>query len=232
MACMMSAGLAEKRPPHKDWPDGAGAASEEDDMGGSKKTVWVVMAALALAALAAAAWFYAQQASAGKDSGGNLGRLATGEMAELVIPAGMEPATEHPFLSRDGAGTRLSAFRGKVVVVNLWATWCAPCLAEMPTLAALSRHYADNPEVLVLPISVDVADQREKAVAFMDSQPPLPFYNDPAFQLPFAFEGKGGMPQTILLDRQGRVRASLTGGADWSGPDAKALVDALLAEAG
>ena len=199
-------------------------------MDGSKKTVWAVMAALALAALAAAAWFYAQQASAGKGSGGNLGRLATGEMAELAIPAGIEAATEHPFLSRDGTETRLSAFKGKVVVVNLWATWCAPCLTEMPTLAALSRHYADNPEILVLPISVDVADQREKAVAFMDSQPPLPFYNNPAFQLPFAFEGKGGMPQTILLDRQGRVRATLTGGADWSGPDAKALVDALLAE--
>ena len=147
-------------------------------------------------------------------------------------PHEAEPATNHPFVARDGTETRLSAFKGKVVVVNLWATWCAPCLAEMPTLAALSRLYADNPEFVVLPISVDVADQREKAIAFIDSQPPLPFYNDPAFQLPFAFEGKGGMPQTILLDRQGRVRATLTGGADWSGTDAKALVDTLLAEPG
>lgn len=232
MACMMSAGLAEKRPPHRDWPDGAGAASEEDDMSSSKKTVWTVVAAFVVVVVAAAAWFYAQQTSAGKGSGEDLGRLATGAMAELVVPDDVEPATDHTFLARDGAATRLSAFQGKVVVVNLWATWCAPCLAEMPTLAALSRHYADNPEVLVLPISVDVADQREKAVAFIDSQPPLPFYNDPAFQLPFAFEGRGGMPQTILLDRQGRVRASLTGGADWSSPEAMALVDALLAESG
>ena len=201
-------------------------------MGSSKKTVWVGVAACAVVAVAAAVWFYAQQAGAGKGSDGELGRLAVGEMAELVIPASPEPATDSPFLARDGAETRLSAFAGKVVVVNLWATWCAPCLAEMPTLAALSRHYANNPEVLVLPISVDVADQRDKAVAFIDGQSPLPFYNDPAFQLPFAFEGKGGMPQTILLDRQGRVRAALTGGADWSGPDAKALVDSLLAEPG
>ena len=199
-------------------------------MGGSKKTVWAMIAVFAVVVLAAAGWFYAQQAGSGKDSGDDLGRLAAGEMADLTIPEQIEPATDHPFLSSDGTETRLSAFRGKVVVVNLWATWCAPCLAEMPTLAALSRHYADNPEVLVLPISVDVTDQREKAVAFMEGQPPLPFYNDPAFQLPFAFEGRGGMPQTILLDRQGRVRASLTGGADWSGPDARALVDALLAE--
>ncbi|MBB5745140.1 TlpA family protein disulfide reductase [Brevundimonas variabilis] len=199
-------------------------------MGSSKKTVWAGVAALAVAAVAAAAWFYAQQTGAGKDSGDDVRRFATGELAELAIPDAAEAATDHPFLARDGTGTRLSDFRGKVVVVNLWATWCAPCLAEMPTLAALSRHYGDNPEVLVLPVSVDVVDQREKAVAFIDSQPPLPFYNDPAFQLPFAFEGRGGMPQTILLDREGRVRATLTGGADWSGPDARALVDALLAE--
>ena len=201
-------------------------------MGSSKKTVWTVVAAFLVLVVAAAAWFYAQQAGVSKGSGGDLKRLATGAMAELAIPHEAEPATNHPFVARDGTETRLSAFKGKVVVVNLWATWCAPCLAEMPTLAALSRLYADNPEFVVLPISVDVADQREKAIAFIDSQPPLPFFNDPAFQLPFAFEGKGGMPQTILLDRQGRVRATLTGGADWSGTDAKALVDTLLAEPG
>ncbi len=199
-------------------------------MGGSKWTVWAGVALLAVAGLAVAAWFYAQQAGAGKASDADLARFATGEMAELTTPEGLEPATERPFLTRDGTETRLSAFRGKVVIVNLWATWCAPCLAEMPTLAALARGYGDTPDLVVLPISVDVADAREKAVTFIDGHPPLPFYNDPTFQLPFAFGGKGGMPQTILLDRQGRVRATLTGGANWSGPEARALIDAMLAE--
>ncbi len=200
-------------------------------MGGSKRTVWAGAAALAVVAIAGAVWFYAQPAGPGKDSGAGLGRYARGEMAALVIPARAEPATDHVFVARDGAQTRLADFRGRVVVVNLWATWCAPCLAEMPTLAALARAYDGRDDLTVLPISVDLAAQRTKAEAFIDGQKPLPFYNDPTFQLPFAFGAKGGMPQTILLDRQGRVRATLTGGADWSGPEARALVDALLAEA-
>ena len=59
---------------------------------------------------------------------------------------------------------------------------------------------------------------------------PLAYYADPKFQLPFEFPGKGAMPQTILLDRQGKVRAVLTGEADWASDEAKALVEALLAE--
>ncbi len=224
----MSAGLAENRPPHRDWPDGA--ASEEDDMGGSKKTVWAGVAVLLAITIAAATWFYAQQGGGGKGSDAALSRLAVGEIAELTTPDTLEPATDLQFETRDGEPVRLSDFRGQVVVINLWATWCAPCLTEMPTLAALAEHYADNADLLVLPISVDLPDQRARAEAFMAGQAPLPFYNDPTFQLPFEFGGRGGMPQTILLDRQGQVRAMLTGGADWSGPDARALVDTLLAE--
>ncbi len=198
-------------------------------MGGSKKTVWAGMAVLAVV-IATATWFYAQQGGGGKGSDAALSRLAVGEMAELTIPEAIEPATDLAFETREGDPARLSDFQGQVVVVNLWATWCAPCLTEMPTLAALAQYYAGNNNVLVLPISVDLPDQRAKAETFMVGQPPLPFYNDPTFQLPFEFGGRGGMPQTILLDRQGRVRAMLTGGADWSGPEARALVDALLAE--
>ena len=188
------------------------------------------MAALVIAAIAGAAWFYAQQAGPGKDSGAGLARYATGEMAALAIPEVPTPATDHVFVGPDGAETRLADFRGRVVVVNLWATWCAPCLAEMPTLATLARAQAGRDDLLVLPISVDVPAQRAKAEAFIDAHAPLPFYNDPTFQLPFEFGAGGGMPQTILLDRRGRVRAALTGGADWSGTEARALIAALLAE--
>lgn len=198
-------------------------------MGGSKRTVWAGMAALGIAVIAGAAWFYAQQAGPGKDSGAGLARYATGDMAALAIPEGLTPATDHVFVGPDGVETRLADFRGQVVVVNLWATWCAPCLAEMPTLAALARTHADD-DLLVLPISVDVPAQRDKAATFIAGHAPLPFYNDPAFQLPFEFGARGGMPQTILLDRQGRVRATFTGGADWSGAEAGALIEALLAE--
>ncbi len=199
-------------------------------MSGSKKATGAGVAALLILMIGVAVWFYAQQAGAGKGSDDGLARFAVGEMAALTVAEALEPATDRVFQTRDGDGARLADFRGRVVVVNLWATWCAPCLTEMPTLAALATAYADQPDFEVLPISVDVADQRERAIVFMDGQPPLPFYNDPTFQLPFAFGARGGMPQTILLDRQGRVRATLTGGADWSGPEARALIDALLSE--
>jgi hypothetical protein len=69
-------------------------------------------------------------------------------------------------------------------------------------------------------------------MAFIDEHAPLAFYNDPKFQLPFEFPGKGKMPQTILLDREGRVRAAFAGDADWNSPEAQALIDALAAEPG
>lgn len=160
----------------------------------------------------------------------SLSRFAVGAMDKLQTPATLTPATDYVFRDATGAEVDFNAFKGKVAVVNLWAMWCAPCREEMPTLAALAAAYAGNDQVVVAPISVDLPDKVADARAFIGDNAPLPFYSDPKFRLPFEFAGKGAMPQTILLDRQGRVRAHLTGGADWSGPEAKALIDALLAE--
>lgn len=155
---------------------------------------------------------------------------AVGAMSKLQTPADAPPATAYRFRDATGAEIGFDAFRGKVAVINLWALWCAPCREEMPTLAALSAAYAANPDVVVAPISVDLPEKVEDARAFITDHAPLAFYSDPTFRLPFEFEGKGAMPQTIVLDRQGRVRAYLTGGADWSSAETKALIDALLAE--
>lgn len=160
----------------------------------------------------------------------SLARFATGAMTKLQTPADVSPAPDNRFLDPTGAEVGFDAFRGRVAIVNLWAMWCAPCREEMPTLAALAAAYADNDQVVVAPISVDLPDKAADARAFIGEHAPLAFYSDPKFRLPFAFAGKGAMPQTIILDRQGRIRAWLTGGAVWSGPEAKALIDALLAE--
>ena len=77
---------------------------------------------------------------------------------------------------------------------------------------------------------VRATNSKSVRLGFIDAHAPLPFYNDIRFQLPFEFPGKGMMPQTILLDRQGRIRASLAGDADWNSAEARALIDALLAE--
>jgi thiol-disulfide isomerase/thioredoxin len=159
-----------------------------------------------------------------------LARFATGSIARLETPAELVASPAYVFKTRDGGDTRLSDFRGKVVVVNLWAMWCAPCRTEMPTLARLSEAYAGQ-DVVVLPINVDATeDAIADARSFIDVHEPLPMYSDPKFQLPFELPGKGKMPQTVLLDRQGRIRAHFSGEADWASPEARALIDALLAE--
>ncbi len=158
-----------------------------------------------------------------------LARFARGSIARLETPATLQAAPAYVFKTRDGADASLADFRGKVVVVNVWAMWCAPCRTEMPTLARLAEVYAGT-DLVVLPINVDnSADAIADATSFIDVHEPLPLYSDPKFQLPFELPGKGKMPQTVLLDRKGRIRAHFSGEADWSSPEARALVDALLA---
>ena len=169
-------------------------------------------------------------ASAGRAAQSDLARFAKGSLSALETPAELAPAPAYRFKDREGAEGGFEAFRGKVVVVNLWAMWCAPCRTEMPTLASLQTAYP-NGDLIVLPINVDdSADEIAEAISFLDVHEPLPFYNDASFQMPFEFPGKGKMPQTIILDREGRQRAWFAGEADWHSPEARALMDALLAE--
>lgn len=160
----------------------------------------------------------------------DLARHARAGLSALATPADLAPAPDQTFQNREGNEVAFADFRGRVVVVNLWAMWCAPCRTEMPTLAALQAAYPED-RVLVLPVNVDTGDDAvADAVSFIDVHEPLPFYSDRSFRLPFVFPGAGKMPQTILLDRQGRIRAWMAGEADWASPEARAVIDALLAE--
>jgi thiol-disulfide isomerase/thioredoxin len=156
--------------------------------------------------------------------------LAHGAMGKLHPTANPAPAPTTVFA--DGAGKRhtLADFKGKVTLVNLWANWCAPCKVEIPGLARLQRAYSRAP-FAVVEISVGKAEDETAGRAFLARYPPLTFYTEPTYTLAYAFQPPvDEMPTTILYDRKGVERARLAGGADWSSPEAKAVIDRLIAE--
>lgn len=181
-----------------------------------------------VAVIAAAALLYANHAGVFK-ADDPLRPLAVGAMAKLQVSRDPAAAPDYVFTDPQGRPTRLTDLRGKPTVVNVWAMWCAPCKEEMPTLAALAKTEGDRIRVVTVNVDHDPA-QAEAGRAFLAGLGDLPFYTDARFQLPFELPGKGGMPQTVLLDAEGRVRAHLTGAADWSSPETRALIDALVRE--
>ncbi|MBL8557747.1 MAG: TlpA family protein disulfide reductase [Hyphomonadaceae bacterium] len=160
----------------------------------------------------------------------SLKRFATGEMQKLVVVRDPPAQPLNVFFDATGAERRLSDFRGKVVLVNLWATWCAPCIEEMPTLAALADGYRGR-EFELVAISVDRNDMKARAQSDLKklAGESLDFYQDPGSAIAFEVKAQG-MPTTILYDRSGREIARLAGAADWSSAEARALVDAALGE--
>lgn len=170
------------------------------------------------------------QASINPQGASDLKHLAKGEMAKLSVPAEAMAAPATSFVDSTGKTTRIADFKGKVTVVNLWATWCAPCVLEMPTLAKLAASYEGKP-VEVVAISIDNAEGADKAKAFIAKHAPLVFYHDPKMAMPFAVKPAAvGMPTTIIYGADGVERARVSGEADWSGKEAKAVIDKLLAE--
>src|SRR5690606_35761654 len=186
----------------------------QDSKRGRSRNPWILGGAAVLV-LGAAALSYgllwhspgdAKRAAAALGGDSELARFAEGPLRALETPAELEPAPDYVFQDAQGDPARFSDYRGRVVVVNLWAMWCRPCRTEMPTLAILAERYRDT-DLAVVPVNVDrTEDEIAEARAFLQVHQPLDFASDPDFELPFVFGGRGAMPQTILIDRQGRVR--------------------------
>lgn len=148
-----------------------------------------------------------------------------GGLERLSPPAAVP---DEAFTTPDGAGHRLADFKGRGMVVNLWATWCAPCVAEMPSLDALSKALAPQ-DIAVLPLSSDRGGaDAVRAWYQQHGITALPVLLDPKGALARAFNARG-IPTTIIVNRGGRAVARLEGAADWAAPAAQATIRALAA---
>lgn len=157
---------------------------------------------------------------------------AVGEVAAVVTPDAPRPLPPLVFKDEAGVDGGLDQYRGKVVVLNLWATWCAPCRKEMPALDELAR-LKGGPDFAVVPISLDFGGvDKPKAFLREIGVKSLPFHADPSNKLfrDLRAVGRGaGLPTTLILDKAGCEIGYLPGPAEWASADALKLIDAALA---
>jgi thiol-disulfide isomerase/thioredoxin len=205
-----------------------------------KRRVLLPVAGALVAAVAAGAVLYGTVQPAGKapsdcpaDSAklaARLAPLAKGDLSALQIASEPRRAESFAFERPDGGKATLADFKGRAVLLNLWATWCAPCRAEMPALDRLQAGSGDS-RFEVVAVNVDTA-RLEKRGAFLDGigVKTLARYADPsgdAFEI-LRKDGKAlGLPVTLVIDKDGCELASVEGGAKWDSAEAQALVRAL-----
>ncbi len=153
--------------------------------------------------------------------------LSTGAMTTFVFKKTPQPLADVSFLNADGEQVNLKDWRGKVVLLNLWATWCGPCREEMPMLDRLQKELgSDNFEVVAL--AVDKAGLEGAGKFFQKiNVENLRIFVDPTARAGTKLRAVG-MPTTILIDAQGREIGRLVGPADWESDDAKRLIAASL----
>jgi len=188
--------------------------------------------------------------------GGVLYEAATSSQSEASVPVAVSTPASHAVLSVSEAADRmngfslledpplipavkmtdeagvestLQAYRGKVVLLNLWATWCPPCIREMPDLNALQKEFVGQ-DFVVVPVASG-RQGREDAAEFLRARKlnALKTYYDPHSSYLSVF-GLESLPTTFLIDRTGKMRGGVLGMADWHTDEAKALIEAFLNE--
>jgi len=204
----------------------------------SRSKMAVACGAVALLALGGVGAFYSGQGQAGNSTcsaaaatAAKLRPLAKGEVAAVQVSARPELVPNLVFNGPDGNPTSLAAFRGRTVLVNLWATWCMPCLHEMPALAKLQGALGAA-DFEVVAINIDTRNlEKPKAWLAHKNITGLTYYGDPqakVFQDLRAAKKVEGMPVSLLVDKEGCELALLQGPAEWSSADALALIRTAL----
>ncbi|TGQ45870.1 MULTISPECIES: TlpA disulfide reductase family protein [unclassified Mesorhizobium] len=156
---------------------------------------------------------------------------ATGQVAALLPADPPQSLKSLAFNGPDGKPTTIAGHAGKTVLLNLWATWCAPCRAEMPALDTLQKEMGSD-AFQVVAVNVDAGDDAKPKKFLKEiGIEALGYYRDPTMTLFNDAKARGlalGLPVTMLIDAEGCLIAHMNGPAGWSSPDAKRLVEAAL----
>ncbi len=179
------------------------------------------MAALRLAAQAMAA---AQETDAGQSAATSTEVAAPASLPNLAWLSDPRALPDTPFLVEGGREAHFADYAGKAIVLNVWATWCPPCLQEMPSLDRLAAAHGSE-DLVVMTLSVDRGDAAP-ILAFYEriGAENLGLYHDPTMAVSRALR-VFGLPTTLLVDHEGQIVAQLVGTAEWDSP---AALDAIL----
>jgi thiol-disulfide isomerase/thioredoxin len=179
----------------------------------SRAVAWLLLLILAAAG------------SAAEDKPAELERVRLGEFIPASPPL---PAPPVSFVDLTGNTVNLSEFTGKIVLVNLWATWCEPCLREMPSLARMQLRLGDT--ITVVAVSEDRGGSKT-VEPFIDKLElkSIKTYLDPKSTAERAFKVQG-LPTSLLIDRQGRILGRVEGAAEWDSPELLDILKSFLGD--
>jgi len=154
--------------------------------------------------------------------------LREGSMKKLVLHSEPKAVGTASFVDADNAPHELSEFKGRYILLNFWATWCAPCRAEMPSLDALQGDFGgDKFQVVTVATGRNPLPAVRKFFEEVEIKN-LPLFRDPKQQLAREMAVLG-LPITVIMDPQGNEIARLRGDAEWNSPSARAIVENLIA---
>lgn len=187
------------------------------------KRLSLVLGAAALCVVAGvAAWYFLGSATGPSGAGGSAGPPITGAMAQFTLQTPPRPAPVAEFQDADGNSVSLLDFGGKLVLLNIWATWCVPCVAEMPALDRLQAELGDE-GLVVVAVSVDLQGAAVVRPFYQKlGIKNLGIYLDPKSEYTHLL-GADAVPSTLLFSK-GLFVGKLIGNAAWDSPEAIALM--------
>ncbi len=160
--------------------------------------------------------FVALAAGCSKDKSGDVSKKATEK----------SQAPEISVVSLDNQQLTLASLKGKVVLLNFWATWCPPCREEIPSMMKLNSFMAGKPFQMVC-VSVDEGGKKAVESFFKNTGFSLPAYTDPSGQASKTY-GITGVPESFVIDKNGMIVKKVIGGLDWNSPEVIAFLEGLM----